>query len=584
MKEQVMRARPLAAVAAVAAFGALAAGPDSPKTPVATPEHPVEYAVRTDGAGTARFDKWAFGWLEVDAAKTGDYEIVLAELVEKDGLTPRRIKDSSVFAIAITGRFERTGWVRLPIPDHSDWWKLDSTHIPRLPADLNGTGTAPFKYAQVVRAPFAVTRERIRRQTIRYPFDPGESYFRSSSPALDRVWEFCKYTLLTDTFIGTYVDGERERTPYEADSYITQLSNYAMSSDASVARRTIRYVYGHGTWPTEWRQHFIKMVHADWMYTGTTNLLAEYWAKLPGRGLVRSAERREDGILVTRVRNPRTGRFPQNDIVDWPPCYRAGFDFTNANTVVNAFHGRNLVELSEMAAALGRTEEAAAWSAKAAAFRDDFNRTFFDATRGLYVDGEGSSHASLHANAAALALGLVPGERVRKVADFVAGKGMACGPYFAQYLLEALCAAGREADAIRLMTADGKNSWLGMIAQGADAALETWELESGLPPLEAGWPDMSHAWSTAPLNVIARRIVGVTPRRPGFEEISVAPHLGPLTHIDAKIPTAKGPVEVRIDVRDGSWSVRLRVPAKTVFTAFGQSRTLAPGEHAFEVP
>lgn len=557
-------------------------GPDAPRTPVATPEHPVEFAANADGTGIAKFDKWAFGWLEVDVAKTGAYEIVLAELLEKDGRTPRRIKSSSVYAIALTGRFDRTGWVRLPIPDHSDWWKLDSSFIPRLPSELNGTGTAPFKYAQVVRAPFVMTRKALRRQTIRYPFDPDESSFSSSSPELDRVYEFCKYTLLTDTFIGVYIDGERERTPYEADSYITQLSNYAMSSDTSVARRTIRHVFAHGTWPTEWRQHIVKMMHADWMYTGTTNLIDEFWARLPARGLVASRERRNDGILVTRFFDPGSGRLVQNDIVDWPPCYRRGFDFTNANVVVNAFHGRNLVELSEMAAALGRKDEAAEWAARAVAFKAAFNRTFFDAHRGLYVDGEGSVHSSLHGNAAALALGLVPAERMARVAEFVAAQGMKCGPYFAQYLLEALCRAGREADAIRLMTADGENSWLGMIALGADATLECWKLESDLPPSQFGWPDMSHAWSTAPLNVITRCILGVTPLKPGFEEISVAPHLGALTYVEAKIPTARGPLEMRIDVLGDEWSVRLRVPAKTVFAAFGENITLAAGEHVFK--
>ena len=74
--------------------------------------------------------------------------------------------------------------------------------------------------------------------------------------------------------------------------------------------------------------------------------------------------------------------------------------------------------------------------------RRAIDEKLFDAERGVYVDGEGTAHASLHANMFPLALGLVPEERVASVVEFVKSRGMACSVYGAQYLLEGLYDGG----------------------------------------------------------------------------------------------------------------------------------------------
>jgi alpha-L-rhamnosidase len=52
---------------------------------------------------------------------------------------------------------------------------------------------------------------------------------RSPAPIelLNRIWELCRYSIKATTFAGVYVDGDRERIPYEADAYLNQLSHYA---------------------------------------------------------------------------------------------------------------------------------------------------------------------------------------------------------------------------------------------------------------------------------------------------------------------------------------------------------------------
>ncbi|MGI6302875.1 MAG: hypothetical protein ACOX52_17715 [Verrucomicrobiota bacterium] len=54
------------------------------------------------------------------------------------------------------------------------------------------------------------------------------------------------------SFAGIYIDGDRERIPYEGDAYINQLGHYAVDREYAIARRTIEHFMDHPTWPTEW--------------------------------------------------------------------------------------------------------------------------------------------------------------------------------------------------------------------------------------------------------------------------------------------------------------------------------------------
>ena len=200
-----------------------------------------------------------------------------------------------------------------------------------------------------------------------------------------------------------------------------------------------------------------------------------------------------------------------------------------------------------------------------------YGKAFYNQATGLYVDGEGVEHSSLHANAAALAFGLVPADRRGKIADFLVSKGMACSVYFAQYLLEALYAAGRGDAAMRLMLAHGDRSWIGMMDFGATMTMEAWSVKAK-PNL-----DLNHAWGAVPLNIIARYVLGVTPLEPGFAKISIRPDVGGLQKLKGVVPTAKGPVVVEIE--GNRLTVETKAPARVEWK--GKSYDMAPGTRSF---
>jgi hypothetical protein len=181
----------------------------------------------------------------------------------------------------------------------------------------------------------------------------------------------------------------------------------------------------------------------------------------------------------------------------------------------------------------------------------------------------------------ALACGVVPPCYIASVADYVASKRFSCSTYMSQFVLEALFAAGRETDAFQLMTSSEDRSWLGMMAKGATITMEFWDLTLEEP---GRIPDMNHSWSTAPLNMISRWVLGVRPLKPGFDEVAVCPHLGLLKHLDGTVPTPRGSVHLKMSQTDGVWQVELKTPVPAMFDFAGSRRLLPLGCHSFCSP
>ena len=524
--------------------------------------HPIE------GRSLADFGQEAFGFLEFVPPKgaRGDYEVRLGEVVKKDGSVNMR-PGGTIRAVRVTGRITADGVHRVPLVADARNTSGAAVPIPK----AHGV-VMPFRYAEVFRAPFEITPETVRMVAVEYPMDMAASSFSCDDDRLVKVYDICKASIRATSFAGLYVDGDRERIPYEADAYINQLGEYAVHADYSLARASHEYLMKHPTWPTEWKQHSIMMAWADWMWTGDTRSLAKFYAQLKDDKLLERF-RRDDGLLETgsarnkvSKSNPRGAR----DIVDWPTGERDGFVFEEVNAVVNAFYYRNLREMASIARALGKPGDAAAFAARAEKVRAAYQRAFYRASSGVYADGERTDHASLHSNAAALAFGLVPADRRARVAEYLASRGMACSVYFAQYLLEAFFEAGRPESAIALMTSRGDRSWLGMIDQGATITLEAWA------PKYKPNLDLNHAWGAAPLNIISRYVLGVTPLEPGFAKIRVAPQVGALKLVEGVVPTAKGLVKVRVE---GGSVLTLETPAPAEVVFCGRKVTLKAGRH-----
>lgn len=424
---------------------------------------------------------------------------------------------------------------------------------------------APFRYCQIENYAGSVDADDVVRLTVTYPFDTRASHFVSDNAALNEVWNMCRYTIEATSALGIYIDGDRERIPYEADAIINQLGHYAVDREYAMARRTSEYLLQHPTWPTEWILQALIIAWNDYLYTGDLRSVEQNYDLLSARTL--RSLRRDNGLISTRIDDTvstdafrRSIRFNGNisDIVDWPRGSEDdNYVFTPYNTVVNAFHYRAMQLLARMAEAWGRHDEARELNDYCDAFRDTFNAAMMDPATGTYRDGIDTDHRSLHANLFPLAFGLVPEEYERSVVDYIRSRGMACSVYAAQFLLDGLYDMAEGDYALHLLTKDDIRSWRNMIRAGATITFEAWD--NSFKPNQ----DWNHAWGAAPADIIPMRLVGVRPLTPSAATIEVRPQTASLRHVTAAVPTIRGTVEVDIDRTDNLYRMRVRIPANT---------------------
>lgn len=416
----------------------------------------------------------------------------------------------------------------------------------------------PFRYLEVVNVPEPFTAGQVRLLATHVPFHDAASAFHSSSWVLNDVWDMCKHTIKATSFTGLYVDGDRERKPYEADALINQLAHYCVDLHHEMARRTHEYLLAQPTWPTEWRLQSVLIGWLDYLWSGDDALLRKHYDTLKGRCMLE--RRTADGLF--RGFNDGEPR----DIVDWPAGERDGYDMRpDVKTVVTAFHYEAVRLMAEIARATDRAADAAEFDRLAAQTRVAVNERLWDGARGVYVDGldsrtgARSTNAALHANLFPLAFGLVPEERRASVVAFLKSRGMACSVYGAQFLLDALYDAGEADYALELLTATHERSWAHMIyGVGSTVALEAWDAKFK-PNL-----DWNHAWGAAPANLIPRKLMGIEPLTPGFKTFRVRPQLGTLEHAAVTLPTPAGAVRLAVRQSAGKpWAVNLTVPPGT---------------------
>ncbi|MCF6332389.1 MAG: family 78 glycoside hydrolase catalytic domain [Draconibacterium sp.] len=543
---------------------------------------PVNFKKNNDGSYFADFGKDAFGTLELNYSpkKAGTLTIRLGEKL-LDG----KIDQNPGGTI----RFQE---VKLKVSPKENKYQIE------LKADKRNTKPAavalpdsfpvitPFRYVEIAGdsdfPKSEIKAEDLTQIAYFNYFDNNTSSFTSSNEILNQVWDLCKYSIKATSFAGYYVDGDRERIPYEADAYLNQLSHYSVDNEYAIARKTIEYFMIKPTWPTEWQLHVALLFYQDYMYTGNTELIKKYYERLKYKTLMELVN--ENGLISTY--SPKlNGEFMAKlgfadttqrirDIVDWPPAQkdtgwklpkdwpqgeRDGFVFMPINTVINSFYYKNMLIMAKFAGLLNKPDEELDFRLRAAKAKKAINEKLFNKDGGYYRDGVGTDHGSVHANMLPLAFDIVPKAYKKNVADYIKTRGMGCSVYGAQFLMEALYNAGAADYALELMTATNDRSWYNMIKVGSTISMEAWDMK--YKPNS----DWNHAWGAAPANIIPRYLWGIQPKTPGFGVVSIKPQLGNLTNSSIIVPTIKGQIKCKFNKKSNRLSnYKVDLPANMV--------------------
>lgn len=451
------------------------------------------------------------------------------------------------------------------IPDFEPpGWAKGLENEVNLPPEIGNV--LPFRYLEIEGFSGTITKEQIIQTGIFYPFDEDASHFESSSEILNQVWELSKHTIKATSFAGVYVDGDRERRPYEGDAYINQLSHYAVDAEYVLARTTIDYLFPKPTWPTEWPLHMPMMLWEDYMYTGDKSYLEKYYRSLVG--ILENQTTLYRGLIANDK---------ENDIIDWPASERDGYEIGKINNVPNAFYIYAWNLMAEIAGVLDMKQDSVSHREMAEVAKFAFQETFWDEETGLFRDSDGSDHHSVHANVFPIVFRIATTDQIEKVTPFIKSKGMTGSVYFAQYLLDALYAINEDKHALSLMTATDERSWVHMIESGGTMTWEAWN-EEVKPNL-----DWNHAWGAAPANIIARRLAGIRPSEPGFEEAIIQPQIGNLTQFSITQPTIKGAITLEMETANDLpvFTIESPVPFKFLLpSSFLKKKLLVNGQIA----
>jgi len=464
-----------------------------------------------------------------------------------------------------------------------DGWK---TYLIEIRPDKRNTGAkaikmpdytgevTPFRYCEIAGYDDQLLKKQVVREIVHYPFDETDSYFRSSDTLLNQVWNLCRYTMKATSFAGIYLDGDRERIPYEADALINQLGQYSVVREYSMARYSQEYLINHGTWPTEWVLQSVLLAWNDYLFTGNKAYLEQYYDDLKaktllpledGSGFISTTTGKQASAFLTSIHLEDKLR----DIVDWPQAGGVlslkkeqgetdGFIFRDINTVVNAYHYRALIIMAQVAGLIGNERDSKIFAGTAEKLKTAFNDKLLDKKRKVYVDGIGTDHASIHSNMFPLAFGLVPETYVDKIINFIQSKGMACSVYGSQFLLEALYNSNSSSYGLELLTSTSDRSWFNMLKSGSTITMEAWDNKYKQNQ------DWNHAWGAAPANIIPRKLMGIEPLQPGFSKIRIKPQPASLEYAEIKYPTIRGELFISFQNKPGkSFLLKTTIPANT---------------------
>jgi hypothetical protein len=435
------------------------------------------------------------------------------------------------------------------------------------------TGTygiiTPFRYLEVTNCPGALTTSNVTQQRLQTEFDDSAATFSSSSTVLNQVWDLCKYSMKALSFDGIYVDGDRERTPYEADTYIHMLSSYGVVNDFAMPRCSFEYLTNHLTWPTEWPMHLVFVAWADYLQTGDPYLMTKYYSFLTNKCLLAGRGDPTTGLVQSY---PVSGNTASGDIIDWYRISGDGIGNTDGylpegtNAVINAFYYRCMTLMTQIAQLTGNTADATDFAKRASQIYSNYDTAFWNVSSQSYIDGVGTSHSSSDANFFPLVFGLVPANKQAAVVNYIhlriaANGAMPAGVYGAQYMLEGLFLAGDADTALGLMTTNNTRSWMNMINIGSTITAEAWSIADKTNE------DWNHAWGSAPGNLIPRYVLGLRPLNAGYGQVLIQPQLGQtLSYVQGTIPTIRGSVFIQASNAPSQFQVFVDIPGNVTAT------------------
>jgi len=263
------------------------------------------------------------------------------------------------------------------------------------------------------------------------------------------------------------------------------------------------------------------------------------------------------------------------DFVDWSRQFDGGvppLESEGQSSILSLQFAAGLRDAADLEESYGSKEEAARDRELASRIAAAVYQSCWDPARKLVADTPTRQTFSQHANILAVLEDAIPAAEQRAVMKTVLSDPSLTQAtyYFRFYLFRAMKKAGLGEEYVAQL-----DPWRHMLALG----LTTWA--------ETPEPTRSdcHAWSAHPNFDLLAIVAGIEPAAPGFREVAIQPHLGPLTQLKATLPHPAGDIMVSYQRKAETLAADVTLPGRLSgwFYCNGKKVALHPGPQHLEV-
>jgi hypothetical protein len=444
-----------------------------------------------------------------------------------------------------------------------------------------------YRYLQleIETADEPLTLVDLRAEATGYPF-AERAIFDAADAELKKIWDIGWRTLKLCAVDNFYDCPYYERLQYAGDTRIEALVSVYVSGDGRLMRKAIDLLNDSrkggeltaSRYPSSLKQ--IIPPFCNWWIA----MVDDYRLLNGDRAFIREMAPTIDSIIerFDRHTDPATGLITFSadgewDFVDWSGnlshSQKRNSDERSPSGLLTLNHIYALDRAVNIMEFLGDRAKAEACRERGRRLRQAVMAQCWDEEKGILADSPKTDQYSEHANILGILTDTIPIERQKEVMEkILAGNsGMTkVTLYFHFYLNRALVKTGLADRYLETLT-----PWRDQI----ELNLTTWA--------ETPEPARSdcHAWGSSPNYEFLATIAGITPASAGFETVRIAPALGKLATVDARMPHSKGMIEVRLQRRGTTGltaSVTLPEGLTGDFEWNGRRESLESGEQALQ--
>ncbi len=365
--------------------------------------------------------------------------------------------------------------------------------------------------------------------------------FECDNDSINKIWDMCAYTLHLTSREVQLEAIKRDRWLWGGDAYQAYKFNNYLFLDKDIIKRSTIALRGkepfneHINTITDYSFLWVIGLYEYYLTYKDYDFIKFIYPKAVSLMDFAAKRINDDGFII--------GKGNDWIFIDWADIDKTGA--VCAEQILYIAANKTMAKLSDI---LGENEDMYKQIAKD--YTAKVNQFFWNEEKGAFIDSyeSGKNNVTRHANIFAVMYDIATEAQKESIISNVLLNNAVdkiTTPYFEGYELDVMGKIEKY-DFIenKLLT-----YWKGMLDLGATTVWEEFNPEiSGIARYEMyGFKygkSLCHAWGAAPIYLLGKYFLGVSPKEAGYETFEVKPYLGGFKYIKGTVPINGGKVEV----------------------------------------